>query len=141
MSHFDADTVNSFCVRLCDNFAEIFISRLQTASQMDNADRRKAIRRGTDLLINKFIDGLPHLARLVEISPLGCVVERILEPNVKRDLYPLELSLPSQLGGGRLWLWARPVWTEQSRMALRFVGVDPLDRATLARFATALQGA
>lgn len=108
---------------------------------MDTADRRQAVRRGTDLLINKFIDGLPHLARLVEISPLGCVVERILEPEVKRDLYPLELSLPAQMGGGRMWLWARPVWTESSRTALKFVGVDPLDRATLARFATVLAGA
>ncbi len=105
---------------------------------MDTVDRRKALRRGTDILINKFIDGLPHVARLVEISPLGCVVERILEPEVKRDLYPLELSLPRHLGGGRMWLWARPVWTEASRTALRFVGLDPLDRATLARYATAL---
>jgi hypothetical protein len=37
-----------------------------------------------------------------------------------------------------MWLWARPVWTEASRTALRFVGLDPLDRATLARYATAL---
>jgi|LNFM01.1.fsa_nt_gb hypothetical protein len=104
-------------------------------------ERRRAVRRRADLFVNKFIDGLPHVARLIEISPLGCLLERVLEPEVKRDLYPLELSLPARFGGARMWLWARPVWTDAGRMALRFVGVDPLDRATLARFAESLRAA
>jgi hypothetical protein len=101
-------------------------------------ERRRAVRRRADLFVNKFIDGLPHVARLIEISPMGCLLERVLEPEVQRDLYPLELSLPAQFGGARMWLWARPVWSGDGRTALKFVGVDPLDRATLARFAAAL---
>jgi hypothetical protein len=101
-------------------------------------DRRRAVRRRTDLFVNKFIDGLPHVARLVEINPFGCLLERVLEPEVQRDLYPLELSLPAQFGRARMWLWARPVWSEHGRTACKFVGLDPLDRATLARFAATL---
>jgi hypothetical protein len=101
-------------------------------------DRRRAARARTDLLVNKFIDGLPHVARLVEISARGCLLERVHEPEVPRELYPLELALPTALGGTRLWLWARPVWSHAGRTALRFVGLDPVDRATLERFATAL---
>lgn len=101
-------------------------------------ERRRAVRRRADLFVNKFIDGLPHVARLIEISPLGCMLERVLEPEVQRDLYPLELSLPAQFGGARMWLWARPVWNGEGKTAFKFVGVDPLDRATLARFAASL---
>ena len=100
-------------------------------------ERRRATRKSTDILVNKFIDGMPHMARLVEISPTGCLLERMLEPELGRDLYPLELALPASLGGTRLWLWARPVWSENDRMAYRFVGLDPVDRATLARLANA----
>jgi hypothetical protein len=105
---------------------------------MIEGERRRAVRRRADLFVNKFIDGLPHVARLVEISPVGCVLERVLEPEVERDLYPLELTLPAQFGVARLWLWGRPVWRADGRTALRFVGLDPLDRATLARFSDAL---
>lgn len=101
-------------------------------------DRRRAPRKRTDMFVNKFIDGLPYVARLVEISPLGCLLERLLEPDVQRDLYPLELALPASLGGTRLWLWARPVWSDGRRTAMRFVGLDPVDCATLARLANAL---
>lgn len=98
-------------------------------------ERRRATRKRTDILVNKFIDGLPHMTRLVEISPTGCMLERMLEPAIGRDLYPLEVSLPASLGGTRLWLWARPVWSDDGRSAFRFVGLDPVDRATLARLA------
>jgi hypothetical protein len=102
-------------------------------------ERRRAVRRRADLFVNKFIDGTPYAARLVEISPLGCLLERVLEPEVQRDLYPLELSLPAGFGGARMWLWARPVWGDAARTAFKFVGVDPLDRATLTRFAASLR--
>lgn len=101
-------------------------------------ERRKAERRRADILVNKFIDGMPHMARLVELSAVGCVLEPILEPRVERDLYPLELALPDALGGTRMWLWARPVRQYQGRTALRFVGLDAVDRATLARLAASL---
>lgn len=102
------------------------------------SDRRRALRKRTELLVNKFIDGLPHAARLIEVNAYGCLLERVLEPAVERDLYPLELALPPSAGGTRMWLWARPVWSDAKRCALRFVGLDPVDRATLARFADAL---
>jgi hypothetical protein len=101
-------------------------------------ERRRSSRKRTDILVNKFIDGFPHVARLVEISSHGCLLERVLEPAQSRDLDPLELALPPALGGTRLWIWARPVWSRDDRTALRFVGVDPVDRATIARLADAL---
>jgi hypothetical protein len=101
-------------------------------------ERRRAVRRAADILVNKFIDGMPHMARLVEISPTGCLLERMLEPELGRDLYPLEVALPATLGGTRLWLWARPVWSDAKRAAFRFVGLDPVDRATLARLADSM---
>ena len=100
-------------------------------------ERRRAPRLRADILVNKFIDGWPHLTRLVEISAVGAVLEKLLEPEIERDLYPLELSLPAALGGTRLWLWAKPVWSEAGRTAVRFVGLDPVDRATLNRLAAA----
>jgi hypothetical protein len=103
-----------------------------------DADRRRADRKRTDILVNKFIDGMPHLARLVDISPFGCLLERVLEPSAECDLYPLEVALPGSLGGTRMWLWARAVWSDEQRTAFRFVGLDPMDRATLARLADAL---
>jgi hypothetical protein len=101
-------------------------------------ERRRAPRKRVEILVNKFIDGLPHVARLLEISAMGCVLERVLEPEAHRDLYPLELALPAALGGTRMWVWARPVWAEAGRTAMRFVGLDPVDRATLARFTDAM---
>jgi hypothetical protein len=106
--------------------------------QSMQTERRRAPRANADLLINKFIDGWPHLARLVEISAAGCVLERLLEPSVDRELYPLEIALPAALGGTRLWLWAKTVWSTPERIALRFVGLDPVDRATLSRLSGAL---
>ncbi len=101
-------------------------------------ERRRAARKRADILVNKFIDGMPHMARLVEISPTGCLLERMLEPELGRELYPLEVALPASLGGTRLWLWARPVWSDTERTAFRFVGLDPVDRATLVRLADAM---
>ncbi len=97
-------------------------------------ERRRASRKSTDLWVNKFIDGLPHLARVVEVSASGCVLERVLEPDAARDLYPIELALPSSAGGSRMWLWARAVHREGDRTMCKFVGLDPVDRATLTRF-------
>lgn len=102
-------------------------------------ERRRSPRKRTDILVNKFIDGFPHVARLVELSPHGCLLERVLEPAQTRDLYPLELALPPSLGGTRVWVWARPVWSRDDRTALRFVGLDPIDRATLERLASAVE--
>jgi hypothetical protein len=101
-------------------------------------ERRRAERRQADIWVNKFIDGLPHTARLVEVSALGCVLERIHEPEVRRELYPIEMALPVALGSTRLWLWARPVWSRGGRTGMRFVGLDPLDRATLTQLASSL---
>jgi hypothetical protein len=101
-------------------------------------ERRRSPRKRADILVNKFIDGLPHLARLLEISAGGCVLERLLEPELERDLYPLEFALPAALGGTRMWLWARPVWARAGRTAMRFVGLDPVDRAVLARLADSM---
>jgi hypothetical protein len=85
-----------------------------------------------DLLLNKFIDGFPHACRVLDISMGGMLVRRIHEPDTKRDNYPLELGLPGM--EGTMWIWSRPLWTKGQRQALRFVAMDPADRARLARY-------
>jgi hypothetical protein len=32
-----------------------------------------------------------------------------------------------------MWLWTRRVWEKGDLVALRFVGIDPIDRAKLAK--------
>lgn len=77
------------------------------------------------VLFNKYIDGLPHAVELLELSTNGMLVRTILEPDVPRDFYSLELGLPGC--AERIWLWARKVWTRDNRQALRFMAVDPRD--------------
>jgi len=79
---------------------------------------------------NKYIDGIPHIVELVDVSSSGLQVRRILEPESRVETYPLELCI----GGVTLWAWTRRVWRRGNREALRIVSADPLDRARLRKF-------
>ena len=103
---------------------------------MSESDRRQAPRTRVDLLFNKYIDGYPHLCRTIDVSESGLLLERVSEPEVNRDFYPVEIGLlepPSEdeRAPERLWLWAKQVWTDGERQALRFIGVEDRDRTKL----------
>ncbi len=108
---------------------------------MKRDDRRQAPRTRVDLLFNKYIDGYPHLCRTIDVSEGGLLLERVHEPRVEREFYPVEIGLleraPDREDGGtvidRLWLWARAVWTDGDRQALSFVDVSDQDRVKLDR--------
>ena len=82
------------------------------------------------IFANKYIDGIPHVVELLDVSASGLQVRRILEPESASLTYPLELSF----GGHTLWAWTRRVWRRGNREALRIVSADALDRARLGKF-------
>jgi hypothetical protein len=95
-------------------------------------DRRSSTRRRVDILLNKHLDGFPYACRVLDISSGGMLLRRIHEPDVEHESCTLELGLPGSEQS--LWIWARPVWTKGRRQAMRFLGVDPRDKAVLDEF-------
>ena len=101
---------------------------------MSESDRRLAPRTRVDLLFNKYIDGYPHLCRTIDVSETGLLLERVSEPAIHRDFYPVEIGVldpSSDRAPERLWLWAKQVWTDGERQALRFIGLEDRDRKKL----------
>ena len=81
------------------------------------------------VLLNKYVDGSPHIVQLVDLSEGGMLVRKIHEPEPARDFYSIEIEVPQS--NKRLWLWTRRVWSARNWEALRFVGVGTKDRAQL----------
>lgn len=103
-----------------------------------NSERRGDGRaRFAGVFANKYIDGIPHVVELLDVSASGLKVRRILEPESAATTYPLELSV----GGVTLWAWTRRVWRRGSREALRIVSADSVDRARLRKFLRAAMAA
>ena len=103
---------------------------------MDASDRRQSPRKRVDLLFNKYIDGYPHICRTIDVSEGGLLLERVSEPSISREFYPVEIGLMEPEGGKpteRLWLWAKQVWADGERQALRFIGVEERDLKKLHR--------
>jgi hypothetical protein len=101
-----------------------------------SSDRRRSPRTRVDLFINKYIDGYPHLCRAIEVSDGGVLVERVNEPEIEREFYPVEIGVMEVEGERapeRIWLWARQVWRDGARQALRFVGAEEHDVERLRR--------
>lgn len=98
-------------------------------------DRRQDPRTRVDLLFNKYIDGYPHLCRTIDVSAGGLLLEKVHEPEIDREFYPVEIGLmdPKADVIERLWLWAKQVWCDGERQALRFVDVGDRDREKLER--------
>ena len=82
------------------------------------------------IFANKYIEGVPHVVELLDVSASGLQVRRILEPESPTQTYPLELSI----GGVMLWAWTRRVWRRGNREALRIVSADTVDRARFQKF-------
>ena len=96
-----------------------------------SSDRRRNGRTTfSGLFANKYIDGIPHVVELLDVSASGLSVRRILEPESPTLTYPLEVCF----GGSTLWAWTRRVWRRGNREALRIVSASALDRARLQKF-------
>ena len=102
---------------------------------MSDSERRQSPRTRVDLLFNKYIDGYPHLCRTIDVSTGGLLLERVSEPAIDREFYPVEIGLldPKADMVERLWIWAKQVWTDGERQALEFVDLEERDRTKLNR--------
>ncbi len=104
--------------------------------------RRRRARRGASdrrendraffggLFMNKYIDGLPHLAKVLDLSPGGMMVRKVLEPAIAPKFFAIELGIPWT--DERLWIWARCVREWGDRQAVRFLGLSGTEQARIA---------
>jgi hypothetical protein len=70
------------------------------------------------------------LAALLDLSPSGMMVRKVLEPELGPSSFPVELSIPWT--GEQFWVWTKLVRERGERQALRFMGLAEADRARLA---------
>ena len=56
-------------------------------------DRRQR-RMGIDILVNKYIEGEPHVCRAVNVSTGGMLLYKVFEPDVPHDEVSVEFQLP-----------------------------------------------
>jgi hypothetical protein len=93
-------------------------------------ERRGSRRAQVDLPAVAFVDGYRHRCRAIDLGPLGMVVER---PRIfaAREL-PLSTPFEIELGVRPIRARARPVWTRDRLVAVRFLDMRDVDRLTLA---------
>ena len=63
------------------------------------ADRRGFDRVGTNLLVNRFLEGQPYMCRMIDISRTGARLQPLLEPTGRRAPRPQFMGLQFQLPG------------------------------------------
>ena len=105
-------------------------------------ERRLGLRGLVDLPVIQHVDGFPHECRVVDISARGMVVQRTKSLALRRSrlLYWLELPImdgddpgKSPKGDGRrIHALARPVWTQGTLQAMRYVAVNEVDQLEIA---------
>ena len=95
------------------------------------ADRRRAPRRAVQLYFNKYIDGVPYTGEALELSVSGVLLRRIIEPDVVRDAFALEIGPEYAAPEERLWLYATLIWSLGPYEALGFVGPSRENRRRL----------
>ncbi|MFT3773660.1 MAG: PilZ domain-containing protein [Minicystis sp.] len=94
-------------------------------------ERRISSRAQVDVPICALVDGFRHACRAVDLSPTGMVVERP-RALLSRDL-PQVSPFELYLGEGRpIRARARPVWSRDRLVAVRFVWMNDADRLTIA---------
>ena len=57
-------------------------------------DKRTANRAQVDIYLNKYVDGVPYLARASNISPTGISVAHLIEPRHSEKNVGLQFQLP-----------------------------------------------
>ena len=58
------------------------------------SEQRKVGRAPLDIYLNKYVSGVPYLARSRDISPEGIRLARLLEPDVAQRRIGLQFQLP-----------------------------------------------
>jgi hypothetical protein len=101
---------------------------------MSFTDNRRERRMPVNILLNKYIDGEPHVCRAVNVSRGGMLLYKVFEPDVAAPEVSLEFQLP---GSPRVLradgvTFAEDVWARAH--GVRFVRMDAEDRALLDRF-------
>ena len=98
---------------------------------MGTIDRRTSLRGSPNVRVwvNKYIEGYPHLAELIDVSATGLLLRTTVEPDVQPQSFTVEVGVPGTTH--RLWLWARSVRRDARRQAVELVGIELLDRAYL----------
>ena len=59
-------------------------------------DHRLDFRAPIDMLLNKYIEGLPRVCRATNISRSGMLIHKLLEPEVAQSIVGLQFQLPGQ---------------------------------------------
>jgi hypothetical protein len=97
-------------------------------------DRRRAVRKPTDLILNVYQDGCPSLARCDDISVWGMRFSRILGPRIEA---PAGLELEFQLPDDSEIFYVRGRKVHQGdggQVGVRFEGLTPEQRSRVRAF-------
>ena len=101
---------------------------------MPQPENRRQRRTSVDILLNKYIDGEPHVCRAVNVSAGGMLLYKVFEPDMPQS----EVSLEFQLPGSNRVLRADGVTLAEHRWArahgVRFTRMAEEDRALIASF-------
>jgi hypothetical protein len=98
-------------------------------------DKRSERRSPINILLNKYIDGEPHVCRAVNLSRGGMLLYKVFEPDMQRED---EVSLEFQLPGSNRILRADGVTLAEHRWArahgVRFTRMAEEDKELLERY-------
>jgi hypothetical protein len=101
---------------------------------MSFTDNRRDRRMPLNILLNKYIDGEPHVCRAVNVSRGGMLLYKVFEPDVAHT----EVSLEFQLPGSARVLRADGVTLAEHRWArahgVRFTAMADEDRDLIDRY-------
>jgi hypothetical protein len=108
------------------------MARIESAIESGRAGERRTEDRARfgGLFVNKHIDGVPHLARVLDLSAGGMMVRKIFEPALAKSFFAVELGVPWR--SERFWIWSRCVRDWGDLQAVRFIGLREDERARLA---------
>lgn len=102
-----------------------------------DSDRRTERRRNVDLLINRFVNGVPYLCRVTDISRSGMRIVPMLEPAGGPRFVGLEFQLPGEREVIRAAGEVVRAPETEAAIGLRFTRVPSAAGASIARFVAA----
>jgi hypothetical protein len=102
-------------------------------------EKRKKDRAPLDIYLNKYIQGVPYMARTADISPEGLSLARLIEPELQGKRVGLQFQLP----GSEEVIYAEGEvvreWAGEERVAkagIRFTLITERHRKMLDAFVT-----